>query len=257
MIRLRNLGRVVQKGCAIAAVAGLAACASTGPRDGFAETDRIEPTNRFFHENNVRLDRNVLRPVAQGYDTVTPALVQHLVGNGLNHLDLPVDLMNYLLQGEIDASLRVIGRFTLNTVLGAGGFLDPATEFGLPRERTDFGITLGRYGVDEGTYMVLPLIGPSTARDTVGFVVDRAFRPTTYLGPFTALDGLSPALTAVEFVDTRNRNAEVIDELLYNSEDSYVTLRAAYLQRRRAQVAGREGVIENLPDIFDDEAPKQ
>ena len=235
----------------------VSACSAPGPRDGFAATDDFEPASRFIHGQNVRLDRYVLRPVAKSYEFVTPTLIQHLIGNGLSHIDLPVDFMNRVLQGEAKASLRVLGRFTLNTVLGAGGLLDPATEFGLPREMTDFGVTLGRYGVGEGSYLVLPFLGPTTVRDTAGMVVDRAFRPTTYVGPFTTLDGLSPAISAGSIIDGRARNGELIDDVLYESEDSYVTLRAAYLQRRRAQVAGQSGATENLPDIFDDEAPEQ
>ncbi len=233
----------------------LSACASSGPREGFAATDDAEPFNRSMHSVNVTLDEYALRPAAQAYDFATPALIQHMIGNGLNHIDLTKDFANHLLQGEFEASLRTFGRFTVNSILGMGGLLDPATEVGLPKETTDFGLTLASYDVDEGTYLVLPLVGPSTARDTFGFLVDTAFSPLTYVGPFTALDGLSPAVTAVDTIDARNRNADIIDEVLYNSEDSYVTLRSAYLQRRRSQSAGEEGAVDNLPDIFEEEAP--
>lgn len=250
--------RFVKSLLGILSIGLVASCAAEGPRDGLAATDRYEPTNRVIHNNNVRLDRYVLRPVAQGYDYVTPTLIQHLIGNGLNHLELPGDFANYLLQGDVESSLDTLGRFTLNTVIGAGGLLDPAKEFGLPRDGTDFGITLGTYGVDEGLYLVLPFFGPTTVRDTAGFIVDRAFSPTTYLGFVSGAEGvdyIGPGLTGTNVVDTRNRNAGLIDEVLYESPDSYVTLRSAYLQRRRAQVAGEEGAADALPDIFDDEAP--
>lgn len=237
------------------ALTALAACASAGPEAGFAAQDPYEDTNRVFHDINVGIDRAVLRPVAQGYDFVTPATFQHMIGNGLSHLDLPVDMANHFLQGEAMAGLRTLGRLTLNTVLGMGGLLDPATEFGLPREQTDFGITLGRWGAGQGAYLVIPLIGPSTPRDLAGFVVDLAFSPQTYFG-ITGSDTvnvLSIPLNVVERVDTRNRNADLIDELLYESADSYVTLRSVYLQRRAAQIAG-EDATEALPDIFDEEA---
>ncbi len=230
----------------------LSACASTGPRDGLAATDDYEPFSRVVHENNIRIDRYFLRPVAQGYDFVTPTLIQHMITNGLNHIDLTNDFLNYALQGDVDESLDTLGRFTLNTILGMGGFLDPATEFGIPKDDTDFGLTLASYGVGEGSYLVLPIIGPTTVRDTTGFVVDRALSPLTYLGPFTAVDGVGPVVTGLGFVDARTRNADLIDEVLYNSEDSYVTLRAAYLQRRRAQAGNGDDAVDNLPDIFDD-----
>ncbi|MEM1298891.1 MAG: VacJ family lipoprotein [Pseudomonadota bacterium] len=249
MRKLRSLlGVVVLAGA-------LGACTpQEGPRDGFAATDPYESTNRAIHAANVRADRYVLRPAAQGYDLVTPELFKHLIGNGLSHLDTANDFANFVLQADVDRGLNSLGRFTINTLLGAGGLLDPATEFGLVKDSTDFGLTLGTYGVGEGPYLVLPLLGPSNARDLGGFVVDRALSPTLALGPLDAPGFVGPALTGVELVDRRDRNGDLIDGVLYESADSYVTLRAAYLQRRRAQIAG-DDAAENLPDIFDDEQP--
>jgi phospholipid-binding lipoprotein MlaA len=251
MMRSRMAVKWTVLACAVAVVAG---CAAEGPREGLAATDPYEPFNRRMLNVNKGLDRYALRPAAKAYDTVTPATFQFIIGNGLDYLETPIHFANYLLQGDVENSLETLGRFTLNTVLGGVGMLDPATEFGLPRQETDFGITLARWGVGEGPYFVLPLLGPSTARDLPSFVVDRAFSPLSYVGPFTTLDGLSPAVQAVDLLDTRTRNADLIDELLYETEDTYVTLRAAYLQRRRAMAAGEEGEIENLPDIFDQES---
>lgn len=239
--------------CALALVATLSACASTGPRDGFAATDGYEPTSRVVHDVNVGLDRFVLRPVSQGYDIVTPDLFRHLISNGFAHIGLFNDFVNYVLQGNVDRALETFGRFAVNSLLGAG-LLDPATEFGLVRRPTDFGLTLASHGVGEGTYVVLPLVGPSTARDAVGFFVDRFISPTFIAGQFTSLDGLGAGLTAGQIIDQRAANAAAIDDLLYNTDDSYVTLRAAYLQRRRSQAATQAETIDALPDIFDDEA---
>ncbi|HUF87261.1 MAG TPA: VacJ family lipoprotein [Thermohalobaculum sp.] len=240
------------RGFAALALLGLASCASADP-DDLSATDTTPGFNRAMHGFNLALDRNVLRPAAQGYDFVTPTLFKHLIGNGFSHLELPGDFVNYLLQGRIEPALETLGRFSVNTVVGAGGLLDPATEAGLPKRPTDFGITLGRHGVAEGNYLVLPLFGPSTTRDAVGTVVDRALHPLTYLGYIAP--GLPPAagiaLNVTERVDARNRNADVIDDLLYESEDSYISLRSVYLQRRRALVAGEEGGADALPDIFD------
>jgi len=235
-------------------MAVMTACTAPGPREGFAATDDLEPFSRAVLSANTQLDRFALRPLAQGYDIVAPELFQYMIRNGVNHLELPAELINYVLQGDGERSLTAFGRLLVNTVAGAG-VLDPATEVGLPREPTDFGITLGRYGVGEGTYLVVPLVGPTTVRDMVGFLVDRGFSPTLYIGQFTALDGFGPTSTGLDLIDGRNRNADLIDDVLYGSEDPYVTLRAGYLQRRRAQVAGDDGAGEALPDIFDDEAP--
>ena len=237
--------------CAAAVLAG---CATDAPREGLAASDPYEPFNRRMLNVNKALDRYALRPVSQGYDFVTPTTFQFIIGNELDYLETPIHFANYVLQGDIDNSLETLGRFTLNTVLGGLGMLDPATEFGLPRQETDFGITLASWGVAEGPYFVLPLFGPAMARDLPSFVVDRAFYPPSYVGPFTDIGFFNPVLNGIDLVNTRTQNFDLIDELLYETEDTYVTLRAAYLQRRRAMAAGEEGEIENLPDIFDEEA---
>lgn len=244
---------LVRRVAAFALVAALSACATAEPGADLSATDRNQGFNRKMLDVNLVLDKNVLRPAAKGYDVVTPALIKHLLGNGFSHLDLPGDFINYLLQGEINPALETLGRFTLNTVMGAGGFLDPATEFGLPKQDTDFGVTLGKHGVAEGNYFVLPVVGPTTTRDAFGSVVDFALSPTTYIG--FVEPSISPeagiAITATEIVHNRNANAEIIDELLYASPDPYISLRSVYLQRRRALVAGDDAGAEAIPDIFD------
>ncbi|MEL6478675.1 MAG: VacJ family lipoprotein [Pseudomonadota bacterium] len=240
----------------LAMAALLVACSSPGPGAPIAERDPLESSNRFFHENNVRLDRFILRPAAQGYDFITPELFQHLIGNAYNHINTVGDFANYVFQGDVDSALVALGRFTVNSIIGAGGLLDPATEFDLPREDTDFGVTLGKYGVGEGAYLVLPLLGPSTSRDAWGGLVDRGLDPRTYVGLFvdgTIVDIAMPSSTALEIIDTRNRNADLIDDVLYNSADSYISLRSIYLQRRDSLIRGEEGATDALPDIFDEE----
>ncbi|MEM9144695.1 MAG: VacJ family lipoprotein [Pseudomonadota bacterium] len=249
---LRSLPRPL---IALSLMAALGACAGAGPGASFDERDPYRATNEAIHDFNISADENFLRPVAQGYDFVTPELLQFLVTNALNQLDSVNDFANYVLQGEVDAAGTALGRITINTVLGAGGLLDPATEFGLPKENTDFGVTLGKYGASEGAYLVLPLLGPSTTRDAGGALGDMALDPLTYTG-FTSSDALnifSPALSGVEIVHNRAVNADVIDEVLYESENSYVSLRAVYLQRRDALILGDAAADDALPDIFDSE----
>jgi len=234
----------------------LSACAGAGPGASFDARDPYMETNRSIHDFNVALDRNVLRPVAQGYDTVAPALVQHMLGNAFGHLDTLNNFLNFTLQGEVDPAGQAFGRLLVNTVLGAGGLLDPASEFGLAAQDTDFGVTLGKYGVEEGAFLMIPFLGPSTTRDLGGRAGDMAMSPTTYIGAFvdgTAVDIALPAATATEIVDDRNRRAATIDEVLYESPDSYISLRAIYLQRRDKLILGEEAAQDSLPDIFDDE----
>jgi len=253
LVSPRRLARhLLWLGVALAA----AACAGAGPGADFDARDPYEETNRSFHKLNLRVDRNVLRPAARAYDTVTPATIQHLLGNAFNQLDSVNDFANYLLQGEAEAAGTALGRVVVNTVLGAGGLLDPATEFGLPKEDTDFGVTLGKHGVEEGAYLVLPFLGPSTTRDLGGRVGDLAFDPFTYTGltGSNLLNTFSPVYTGAEIVHDRAINADLIDEILYQSEDSYVSLRTVYLQRRDRLISGDETGVETLPDIFDEEA---
>ncbi|MEM7498498.1 MAG: VacJ family lipoprotein [Pseudomonadota bacterium] len=246
-----TIHRALARGFATLLILGLAACASVDENASFAQQDPYENTNRAIHDFNVTLDENVLRPIAKGYDVVAVGPTKLLIGNGLSHLELPIDFVNYLLQGEARAAGRTLARFTLNTTLGAGGLLDPATEFGIPREETDFGVTLGKWGVGSGPYLVLPLLGPSNPRDLGGFVVDRAFSPTTYtsFGGPDALGHAALGTRVIEPIHERNANADLIDEVLYESPDSYVTLRSIYLQRRQAQISGGG----SAPDIFDEE----
>lgn len=243
-----RLMRAVRGLAAAALLAALGACATADP-DDLSATDKVSGFNRAMLDVNIAMDKAVLRPAAQGYDFVTPTLFKHLIGNGFEYLELPGNFINFVLQGEVEPALETLGRFTINTVVGIG-VLDPATDFGLPKHETDFGITLGRHGVQEGTYLVLPVFGPSNARDAAGTVVDMAFSPLTYLGvPSEARLGAR----ALDIVDTRDRNKQIIDDLLYESANPYVSLRSVYLQRRRALVAGEEAGADALPDIFEPE----
>jgi phospholipid-binding lipoprotein MlaA len=229
----------------------VAGCAVDTP-PGALIADPYENINRPIHSFNVAADRFVLRPVAQGYDFVTPALFQHMIGNFVDHIMLPVVFFNNILQGDVEEALATVGRFGVNTIVGAGGLLDPATEFGLPYDPTDFGLTLASHDANEGPFIMLPIFGPSTGRDAVGRLVDFGLNPLTYVtvGGGNGATAATVARFTVPPVVARNENFEIVDQILYESEDSYVTLRAAYVQARRAQTTGGAVDVENLPDIF-------
>ncbi|MEM1384870.1 MAG: VacJ family lipoprotein [Pseudomonadota bacterium] len=209
----------------------LGACAAPADRGTELVYDPNEGMNRAIHGINKQIDRGVLRPVAIAYDAATPTLFRHVFSNVLSHVQLPWQMLNHAFQGEGKRAASALGRFTMNTVLGAGGFLDPATEFGMPNRPTDFGITLGRWGVGEGFYQEVPLLGPSTLRDTLGRLVEFPFRTLAVL-------------------EARARHFELIDDTLYGSDDSYITARALYMQRRRFAVSGETERVEALNDIF-------
>lgn len=233
----------------------LAACASAPSDPDALIADPYENTNRSFHSFNKGVDETLLRPAAQAYDFATPALVKLLLSNGLDHLRLPGIFVNRVLQGDVDAAGEVLGRFTLNTLMGAGGLLDPATEFGLPHEPTDFGVTLAVWGAEEGVYIEAPLLGPNTTRSLAGRVVDFALDPsilitTGIVEVGTALQIADAARTPTTIVNARHENFELFDDIFYESEDSYLAARSGYVQSRRRQVSG-EASEEDLPDIFE------
>lgn len=229
------------------ALLALVGCASTPTTEnGLAVNDPYERINRKTHSLNKGADRVILRPIAQVYDTVTPGLIQFLIRNALNHLELPRDFANHLLQGEAEKAGTTFLRFGVNTVAGAGGLLDLATAFRLPKENADFGQTLAKWGVGEGVFYTIPLLGPSTVRNTAGTIVDIAFSPTTYIG--NPAFGLTAR--ALRIAETRSSNFDAIDSVLYESADSYAAVRSIFLQRRRAFVSGGSAADqEDVPDI--------
>lgn len=235
----------------LVALALLAGCAAPADHEGFV-WDPFEETNREIHDFNKGWDTVLIRPAARVYDEVTPGLARLLIANGLSMLDLPAIFANNLLQGDPVAALRTAGRFGINAVLGAGGLLDPATEFGLPKESTDLGVTFAVWGFEEGPFVELPLLGPATTRDAVGRVAEIALDPFNFLTGVQAIDALGPGTAVLGIVDLRSRNAAPIDRALYESEDSYIAVRSAYVQLRRRRVAGG-ATEEQLPDVFADD----
>lgn len=237
----------------------VAGCAAP-PADGSLVADPYEAANRRVHAFNKAVDSAVLRPASRVYGRAAPELVQFLIGNGVSNLELPVDAANQILQGRVVDAVATAGRFGLNTVFGAAGLLDPATEFGLPRRPTDFGETLHVWGTPEGAYLELPLFGPSTERDAVGIVVDTLINPTTWLGGSVLESPLTEVILAgraADLVALRAAAATQIDPILYASSDSYVELRSAYVQARRRELAGGATPDATLPDVFGEpgEAP--
>ncbi|MGM0584870.1 MAG: MlaA family lipoprotein [Pseudomonadota bacterium] len=242
----RTLSRTL---AALAAAALLSGCAVAPTEEG-GVADPWEGTNRELHAFNKGLDTALLRPTAVVYDTVTPGLVRLLVSNGLNMLELPAVFVNRVLQGEPRLALRAAGRFGINVVFG-GGLLDPATEFGLPQEDTDLGVTFARWGVEEGVYHELPLLGPATSRDAAGRVLEIALDPFGFVTGVPAMEALGPSAAALGVLEVRSDNLNAIDRVLYESEDSYVASRSVYIQRRRRTVAGGP-TAESLPDVYGD-----
>ncbi len=157
----------------LATVCGLTACANTPPHEDVS--DPLEPVNRVIDSFNDKVDRAILKPTAQGYEKVVPATARSSVTNFFANLNEPLVVVNQLLQGKGKEGVSDTGRFLVNSTIGLLGLFDPASQMGLTRHDEDFGQTFGRWGIGEGWYLVLPILGPSTLRDTAGKFGDSAF----------------------------------------------------------------------------------
>jgi phospholipid-binding lipoprotein MlaA len=199
-----------------------------------AERDLTPRWNRRVFAFNEAFIHWVLRPITRGYEAVTPKFAREMIQRGFDNLESPVIFANDVMQADPCRAGRTLGRFLLNTTIGIAGFFDAAAELGVPRHDTDFGETLGRYGVRSGSYFMLPVLGPSTARDTFGEIVDTALRPEVWLlGGFPRL-----AVTGSDGLSTYDIQAERLDALRETSVDFYAALRSAYLMDRDARIEG-------------------
>jgi phospholipid-binding lipoprotein MlaA len=210
-------------------VVGLTACA-TGP-DAHPQ-DPLEPWNRGVYRFNDVLDTNLVKPVAETYQEVTPDPVRKGVSNFFGNIRDVWSSVNAALQLRPQEAVENLFRVGVNTTLGLGGVLDVATEMGIPRTRMDFGQTLGRWGVPSGPYLVLPLLGPSSVRDATGTGIQ--FR----LNEYTNFDDdhVQNSLTALEVVDTRAGLLRAGTLLNEAAIDKYSFVRDFYLQRRQNQI---------------------
>jgi len=225
------------RGCAGAILlALLAGCATTNMG---TPGDPLERMNRGTHRFNTAIDDAVLRPVAVGYRDHVPDSVRTSISNFLENLAYPTTIVNNLLQLKIKDTLSDIGRFALNSTIGIGGLFDPASRFGIPKNDEDFGQTLGRWGVPDGPYVVLPFFGPSSARDAPAIYVD--WQTDLRVG-----DQVDPAvewtLIGLSLVNRRAQFLE-FDDTWQSAYDPYAFIRDAWLQRREYRV--RDG---NMPD---------
>lgn len=232
----------------VALVVMTTGCAHMPPDD---PSDPLEPVNRGIYKFNRVADTYVLRPVAKGYTQYTPTQFQKGVHNFLDNLFYPTTIVNAALQGKIAQSGKDLGRFVINSTIGLVGLMDVATPLGLERNNEDLGQTLGKWGVPEGWYLMLPFFGPSDTRDLFGKVGDSFTGPTPIadladaytVTNYQVKDSVDYTLTALGAVDAR---ASLLgaDRLLDEQLDPYVFLRTVYLQNR-------------LNKIYDGNPPKE
>ena len=228
---------------AVLAAAVLSTGCATGPNAN--PKDPLEPMNRSISRFNDSLDENVLKPVATGYKDVTPDLVQQGVRNVFNNLSDIWSTVNNGLQLKGRDTAESLMRSVVNTVFGIYGVFDVATPIGLQRHPEDFGQTLGAWGVPDGPYVVLPLFGPSTLRDTAGMPVDTS---VDYVRNLDHIATRNSAM-ALRVVDKRTSLLGTSNLLTEAAIDKYSFQRDAYLQYRRNQVFdGNPPDEEDLPD---------
>jgi len=221
----------------------LAAGCATVPRDPVARAafkatnDPLEPLNRKTFAFNQGVDRALLKPLAKAYLWAIPGRGRDGIRNFIRNLHEPVVLLNNMLQGEFKRALTTAGRFVVNSTIGVAGVMDYAARHGLVHQIGDFGQTLYVWGVHEGPYLVLPVVGPSNPRDTVGMTADLFVNPFLWLAPqFEYESSLSVAEATIGGVDERSRNIDTLDEIQREAVDFYASMRSLYRQNRNAEL---------------------
>src|ERR1041384_2382370 len=229
---------------------------SDEPHDPFARTeeggdeeyDPLESMNTGIFEFNRQMDRFILKPVAKGYNFITPDLVQVGVSNFFYNIRFAPRFLNNVFQGKVKGAGIELGRFLVNSTVGVGGFFDVAKKIDLVTPEEDFGQTLGVYGVKPGPYLIVPFLPPFTVRDFVGYVGDIFLNPINWLVvPIIEVDGVPSVIahknrTTTSFIQIGSRAGEIINERSRNLEkfqgveeatlDLYAAVRNAYLQKR-------------------------
>jgi phospholipid-binding lipoprotein MlaA len=238
-LRFPALVAAVSAGASLLALAGCATV--TDPTPG----DPLESANRTVFKFNDALDRAVLKPVAQGYNWVLPQFARSVVTNFFGNFGDAYTMVNDYLQGKGTDGTEDLMRVAMNTVFGVGGLFDFASQAGLPKHYQDFGLTLGHYGVQQGPYLVIPLLGPSTVRDGAGLVVDYFADPIGYIDP----TWVATTLYGVRLINTRASLIGASDLLSDAALDKYSFVRGGYLQRRQYEIDGGSSAAPVYQDV--------
>jgi len=249
---------------ALGAVVLLAGCATPPPVDDteamaeFQEADDpIEPTNRVFYAINDGLDTYALRPAAQAYHYAVPHPVRNGVHNVLSNLGGPVLITADMLQGKPRRAGDAVMRFLINSTIGVAGIFDVADSLGYPTHDNDSGITLASWGLPEGPFLFLPILGPTNPRDTTGFGTDFVIDPFTWIGAGAAVSTLGWTKTGANAIDSRERVLDPVDQIKKTALDPYATFRSLYRQHRQSEIdAVRDDKAATIPVWFPQSPPK-
>ena len=224
---------------AVATLSCLTACATRPPASDVAATqefqednDPYEPANRVGFAINDGLDTYLLAPVARAYRYAVPGAIRRPVHNVLQNMTTPVLFINDVVQTKPRRAGNTFMRFVINTTAGVGGLFDIASGLGYPYHDNDFGTTLALWGVPEGPFLFLPVLGPSNPRDATGYGVDVAFDPLTYTPSGHGLRTLGYVRLGLSAVDARERVLDEVDSIKKTALDPYATFRSLYRQNR-------------------------
>ena len=211
--------------------------------------DCFEKLNRATFSLNMSLDKAIFKPVAKGYRSL-PSPVRTGTSNALNNISSLITIPNNILQGEFKAAGVNVGRLAINTTVGILGIFDVAEKMGFSEyEKEDYGQTLGKWGVGAGCYVVIPVLGPSTVRDSVGSFLnvlggDPYYNVSTHGNNEYLTDKVFMTTKVISGVDFRAKNLESIDNLEKNSMDFYASVRSLYLQDRQQKIKNSNATIE-------------
>lgn len=232
-------------------VADLEIAKNTVGNEAENANDPLEGLNRAIFTFNEGFQDVIARPLAKTYNEAVPLTGRKALSNMFDNASAPITLANDLLQFEFERALETATRMFVNTTLGIGGMIDLAAELGMPEHREDFGQTLGAWGVGEGFYLVLPILGPSNPRDAIGrLLIDSYFDPLgTYLDNIDE-DEISIALDATRGLLKYADVVEELDQIKRTSVDYYAALRSLYRQKRNAEISnGSDLDLPPIPDL--------
>lgn len=228
---------------ALTLVAGCATPPPADDKEAMAEweqvNDPLEPMNRTIFEFNQAVDKALLKPLAQGYRWAVPQFGRDRVRDFVRNLRAPVIFVNDVLQGEPDRAMQTLMRFAFNTGFGIGGLIDVAEPGGIPYHDEDFGQTFAVWGIGEGPYLVLPILGPSNPRDGVGLVTEWLSDPFNLYMDRIGQDWAIWTRAGVGGLEKRERLLDTLDEIERTSLDYYSALRSTYRQNRAAEVKNK------------------
>ncbi len=217
--------------------------AADGSKPERSPADPWEPLNRSIRMFNGGLDAVTLKPLAKGYQIVVPSVIRSGIKNFSRNLRSPLHIINHFLQGKIGSGFKQTGRFVMNSTIGIGGLIDVATDAGIDVEIEDFGQTLAVWGVPSGPFVIVPFLGSSTLRDATMLPLDFLADPLLHYNNSSVRD----KVYLVRAIDLRARLLSVEELLLKDAYDPYITLREAYLQRRKYLIFDGDP-----PDIYDE-----